>query len=354
MHLTSLLAACVIALATGLTSTNARAQAASESASDVAEQARVQLEVAERAFNEKRYRDAITAYLAADRLQPNPALQLALGKTYEQLNDPSRALASYREYSNRAPRGADRTHIQARVAELARRLAETGVQQVSVSSEPPGASVVVDQKPIGVTPIYVDLPPGSHHLEFHHKGYRPAALDFELSPQQPLNVMTTLVALPPGSAPAPVAAAPATATPGATENIPSPETAPAVSAATDMPPGEVRASHSSTLLRTIGFAAIGTSIAALGGAVTLELMRSHSESRARQQDEQIAFKKTLDRMESQQTAARAFAIAAGVLAVAGGVLLVVAIDDAEEEPSSGIVGLACLPVGCQATVQGRF
>ena len=359
MHLRTILVATFVVATTGGSTGFVRAQAPEESTPDNAKLARIQLDLAETAFNQKRYRDAVAAYLAADRLQPNPALQLALAKSYEELGDVSRALASYREYFSRAPRSPERAHVQSRVAALSQQLAERGVQQVSVSSEPPGAAVHVDGKPIGITPIYVDLPPGKHHLEFHQKGYQSAALDFELAPQQPLNVMTTLVPLPAGA----VAAAPAAAEEAPAEPQPAEAPAPTETATASVDPltpsvdatGEsaAKSDGSSTLLRTIGFAAIGTSVAALGGAVALELMRSHSESRARQQTQQIAFARTLDTMHSQQTAARVFAVTAGVLAAAGGVLLVLAIGGESETPPEG-VALTCLPSACQASFEGRF
>jgi len=361
MHVRTILVAALIVAVTGVSSRGVQAQASEPSATDNAKLARIQLELAETAFNQKRYRDAVAAYLAADRLQPNPGLQLALAQSYEQLGDVSRALASYREYFNRSPRSPERAHVQGRVAALAQQLAEKGVQQVSVSSEPPGATVHVDTKPIGITPIYVDLPPGPHRLEFHQKGYQSAALDFELSPQQPLNVMTTLVPLPAGvaaaapTAPAAAETAPVAAPQATVETVPA-----AVAEATSAPADATRdavdkpTDATTTLMRTIGFAAIGTSVAALGGAVVLELMRSHSESRARQQNQQIAFARTLDTMRSQQTAARVFAVTAGVLAAAGGVLLVLAIDGADTEAPAEGLSLACVPSGCEVAFEGKF
>lgn len=385
MQVRHLLVAASVALSALHASSFAIAQAAPTASMDTAQLARIQLDNAERAYREGRYREAATAFLAADRLQPTAAVQLALGKTYEQLSDPSRALAAYREYFVRSPRAADRAQVQERVAELAARLAEHGVQQISVSSIPAGATIVVDGKALGTTPIYVDLPPGAHHLEFHLQHYESAALDFQLSPQQPLNVMTTLVAARPGaqantipaiaprvqhaSKPATVAAtppavataaAPATAVQPVAESQPDPAPAEELSAPSPDLAASVRAprpqprDETTRFLRTFGFAAVGSGVAALGTAVAFELLRSQSESRARQTKQQVAFKEAFDRMESQQTIARAFAITAGVLAATGGVLLVLSTERDETPPPSEGVALACVPGACSATYQGRF
>ncbi|HKP56593.1 MAG TPA: PEGA domain-containing protein [Polyangiales bacterium] len=345
-----------LVLGLGCAASLARAQGTADGDAEANSEARAQLETADRAYRDGRYRDAIAAYLAADQLQPNPALQLALGKAYEQLNETSHALASYREYFNRAPRASDRAHVQERVNALARKLAERGVQQVSVSSSPLGATILIDTKQLGVTPIYVDLPPGRHHLEFRQKGYTSAGLDFELAADQPLNVMTTLVPARAADASAPPvasAAAVAAATVAPAVEDPSPAAplaeTPAAADSTDKGSGD-----SGSVYRTIGFACLGTSVAALALATTFELMRSHSESKAKQQDEQIAFKETLDTMETQQTWARVFAISAGVLAVSGAVLLVVASEQPEAEAPAKGVSLACGPQGCEASYRGRF
>jgi hypothetical protein len=370
MHLRNLSIAAGVALSVGLTATGsvasvAKAQQlqAATQADEAPRAARSQLDNAERAYREGRYNEAAQAFLAADRIQPSPAIQLALGKTYEQLNDSSRALAAYREYFARAPRAPDRAQVQSRVAALAGQLAEKGVQQISVSSVPPGATVVIDTKPLGTTPIYVDLPPGSHHLEYHLQNYEPAALDFELSAQQPLNVMTTLVpaqngnvaAAAPAPAPAPAPAAAPTPAEVAAE-APAPSDAAGTDAAAPAlaDTTQPRRDGTTTYLRTFGFAALGGSVVTLGTAVAFELMRSHSESRARQQRQQIAFKEAIDTMQTQQTFARVFAVSAGVLAAAGGVLLVLAAQ--RERPDSPPEGatVACAPTGCSAVYQGRF
>ena len=43
--------------------------------------------------------------------------------------------------------------------------ATVGVQQVSVFSEPPGAMLSIDERPLGLTPLTLELNPGQHRTE---------------------------------------------------------------------------------------------------------------------------------------------------------------------------------------------
>jgi hypothetical protein len=306
-----------------------------------------ELDEADRAFREGRYQDAVVGYLAADRLRPAAATQLALAKTYEQLDDVSRALAAYREYFARAPGAPDRAAVRARVDALAVRLGQQGVQQINVSSEPAGASLVIDGKPSGTTPLYLDLPPGEHVVRFELKGFKPEQVGFELRLSEPLNVMTTLAVEPPGAQAAAVAAA--------AVSQPQPLAAPP-----EAPPAAVtpvaasEQAHDSTWMRVVGLAALGGSVVALGAAVGFEVARANSEQRAEQQKEQVAFKSDLDKASSQQTAARVFAVSAGVLAAIGGIFLVLSIPSAEATPSPAGVAIACGATECGAVYRRTF
>jgi hypothetical protein len=230
--------------------------------------------------------------------------------------------------------------------------------------------VLLDGKALGSSPFYVDLKPGSHRIEFRLAGYQTAAYEFELPPQQPLNIAVGLVAVRGGA----VAAA-SPASPPAAPSVPAPAAAGEHAAAHAAAESEVTASEpqvpdaatesvaattggsdpSRKTLRTLGFVALGASVAALGGAMALEIMRSQSESDARQEREQVGFARALDKMHSRQTAARVVAGIAGVFAVTGGVLLAVVASGGEEAaPSREGVALGCSPEGCEASYRGAF
>ncbi len=55
---------------------------------------------------------------------------------------------------------------------------------VTVYSVPPGAELSVDGTAAGVTPVALNLPPGSHRLEFTKEGFNKGTFPFVVSPNQ--------------------------------------------------------------------------------------------------------------------------------------------------------------------------
>lgn len=323
-------------------------QPANSETDEVLKQARQHHRVGVDAYAEGRFAEAIEAFIAADRLRPSAALSFNIAKAYERLDDVSRALAYYREYLHRAPPATeDRKSVNERVAELAKRLSAQGVQQVILRSTPPGATVLVNGEPVGSSPVVIELRPGAHHVEFRHPDYAPEQLDFELALDRPLDVSSVLVA---SAKPAAVAEPVVSADPPKTDSTINPELA-APAAGTSHTGG--RADRPSSLTRTLGFAALGASVVALGGAVTFEIMRSNSENQASQETEQVRFAEELEEMETQQTWARVLAGAGGVLAAVGGVLVVMSSTSDEGKPRQGLA-FNCAPTRCNATFSGSF
>ena len=262
--------------------------------------------------------------------------------------DKERALAFYREYLRRAPNANDRAGVNAKVAKLTQKIAERGLQQVTFLATPQGAAVLVDSEPIGAAPLTLELRPGSHVVEFRKTGYVPARFTFELTTERALDVLAKL-------APARGAAAAAARTGGPRNEMASATNAAHASRA--RLDGEESGLRRSSVTRTIGFAALGASVAAIGGAVTLEVMRSRAEDEARKETDQVGFSEAYERMKSRQTMARVFAGAGGALAALGGVLLVVATGDSGERPKQsggGGVAFGCSPVKCQASYRVAF
>lgn len=77
-------------------------------------------------------------------------------------------------------------------------LAEPGANaiQVEITSEPPGASIVVDGTPLGPAPQTVRLNPGPHTVKASKSGYFPQEQKIVLSSpdERPPRVRFTLVA----------------------------------------------------------------------------------------------------------------------------------------------------------------
>src|SRR5690606_25417412 len=104
------------------------------------------------AFQRRRYKDAVDLFLEADAIAQSPAFAYNIGLAYREMGDDANALRWLREYMRRAPRDDDRRFVASYVNKLERRLMAKGVQQLTVMSEPAGATLVIDGEPKGVTP----------------------------------------------------------------------------------------------------------------------------------------------------------------------------------------------------------
>lgn len=286
-------------------------------------EAKLRFDEGVKAFRERRYADAVQAFLKADALAPSAALSFNIARSFERLGNHSSALRWYRDYQRRSPQAANAAEVEARVTELAARLAEKGVQQLSILSTPDGAAVTIDNRPMGVTPITVELPPGSHHLHLHLTGYRDQQQDIVLEARKPQDVVLRLAAL---EGAAPVA-------------LPAPGSAgrdPAAPVAAARPPFGVAP-----------WLVLGAGGVSFVAALSFELARRSAESeaeRAPQREYQVHY----DAMRSRQTTARVLAGVGGALLVTGGVLLVL------NTPRQSQVGAACGPDGCRAVALGSF
>jgi tetratricopeptide (TPR) repeat protein len=155
------------------------------------------------AYERKRYKDAVDLFLAADRLAPSAPLSFNIARAYERLGDDSSALRWYRDYLRRNSAAQNADSVRELVAKLALALAKKGVQQVTVLSTPLGATVSVDDQPVGVTPWTGDLSPGKHHVLLTLRGYSDVEREPELSANEPLDLALRLEQ--PSATPAPAA-----------------------------------------------------------------------------------------------------------------------------------------------------
>jgi tetratricopeptide (TPR) repeat protein len=308
------------------------------------------------AFAKGHYREAIALFLKADRLRPSAAFSFNIARCYEQLNAPSRALAAYRDYLRRAPGASDAQTVKRQIARLEKRFSQQGVQQVSISSTPSGAAVMVDGSSVGLSPWIGELAPGSHTVQLAHAGYHLASKQFELKPEHALDVQLAMAALEvPAAAPPP---APSTAPwqPSAGPQItldrePSrePDTAPAQHA----PERALAVQEHGSPARLLGWIALGAGGLALGGALTFEVLRHDAQKDAQREPTQIKFAEDLETMRERQTLARVLVGVGAGLAVTGGVLLAVG-SNASERASGPRVGLSCAPSKCKVSLASRF
>jgi tetratricopeptide (TPR) repeat protein len=283
------------------------------------------------AYSAGHYKDAVDLFLAADQLAPSAPLSFNIARAYEKLSDDAGALRWYRDYLRRNPEAANADTVRPLIAALAENLRKKGVQQLTVLSSPAGATVSVDDQPVGVTPWTGELAPGEHRLLLSLRGYADVEKTISLAADQPLDTnlrleqqtQTTVQVVAP-----PAAAAPS-APPAATSN---------------------ESSHGKKL-GIAPWVTLGAGAAALGGALTFEILRRSAESDAKAADTQIEYHDHLQTMQGRQTAARVFLGTGGALLLTGGLMLLLD----QGAPSAPVsAGLMCLPGACSATAQGNF
>jgi tetratricopeptide (TPR) repeat protein len=125
------------------------------------------------AYNESRYYQAAACFLDAYRVYPTPQLLFNVAKAYDKLSVPSSALAYYREYLRKLPDAPDAADVGSRMRELEATLAQRGVQQLSVLTNPPLALLAVDGAAVGLTPWTGETWPGEHRVTVTLDGRKP-------------------------------------------------------------------------------------------------------------------------------------------------------------------------------------
>lgn len=292
------------------------------------------------AFERGRYKDAIDLFLEADRLVPSAALSFNIARAYEKLGDDAATLRWYRDYLRRAGEPKDAAEVRVVVERLEERLRAKGVQQVTILSEPHGATVTIGEDPVGVTPWTGELVPGAHEVTLTLRGYDDARRTVELSPDDALDVHMRLVQrAEPTPAPAPAARHAASDEPERVflvKTVASPEP-----------------SQSGFNWNTAGWISVGVGVAALGGATVFEILRRRAEDDARKETTQTRYVEAVDTMESRRTTARVLAGVGGGFVVTGAAIL--AIDAGLFSGKNRTeVSVLCLQDRCGAAAFGAF
>lgn len=351
-HAVSLRSLCAAILAMTLLSTSHQATATEErtngsrpAAGTVAEEpvtesaaaqtdAKARYELGVKAYRERRFEDAIELFLAADRLVPRPALAFNVARAYEKLNEPARALQYYREYLRRGADASNREEVALRVRELQAALAKRGVQQITVRSQPSGASVAIDGKLRGTTPWTGELPIGTHQLQAQQHDRQTVSVTLTLEASRAQNLELVL----------PAASRAPTQQPALTDRLGSAHAAANLSATSEQ--------SADGGLQPWPWLALGTGGAALVAAGAFELLRRDAESEAQTAHYQPDYYEERDRMRSRQTTARVLLGVSAVLLVSGGVLAL--IDGAKTDATPAPIALGCDATTCLGTWTENF
>jgi tetratricopeptide (TPR) repeat protein len=213
------------------------------------EHARAIYERGARAYAEARYSQAAELFLDANRIFPTPQLLFNIAKAYDRLGHSTGALAYYRDYLRKAADAVDRQEVSARVRELELQLAQRGVQQFSVITDPDNAMVSIDGRTVGLTPWTGEIWPGKHRVRLELAGHLSAEEIIELEPLHAKD-LTVKLALEPAKAAPKVSALPA-------------------------PPAEP------AKISTLTWVVLATGTAALGAALFVEMANADREGVSR-------------------------------------------------------------------------
>ena len=154
--------------------------AAPAGATDEVAEARSQYDQGARLYRAGKYLEAIERFEAAYRLKPHGAIHFNVAQCREKLGQWPAALRSYQDYLRELPDARDRAAVRAAIGKLEQRLVAAGVQALLVYSDPPGATVRLDGKEWGRTPLQATLPPGAYRVALTLEGFQPHELTTEL------------------------------------------------------------------------------------------------------------------------------------------------------------------------------
>jgi tetratricopeptide (TPR) repeat protein len=164
------------------------------------------------------YAAALAAFQSAEAARASPAAEYNIGRCHERLGQLDEAVNAYERYLTEAPDAPDHDALAEHVAELRRQIPADG--HLSVSVEPSGATVKVDQSPPEPAPVDKLLPPGRHVVLAELSGHTPAHRDVDLVAGGSLQLELTLRPLEPPSNRAPEAAVREDVPPPAPRSVP--------------------------------------------------------------------------------------------------------------------------------------
>jgi len=313
------------------------------------------------AYREGRYSEAIDKLLEADRVMPNAAFSYNIALVYEKMGDQRSALRWLRSYLRQSGKGVNDEATQEKVRKFESELQARGLQQVSILSNPPGATLQIDGHALGLTPFTTELTPGMHRIALSLPGHAPVQKDFELRSDRSLDVEVLLEDQPsekaPGSASSELESsdqklqnealhasnrpAPAVATPPANPTNPEPPRA----------MSSLSSQTAAPTVRVWTWIGLGVGAAFLGGGAALEFERRRLEDRA-ESAAQADFQARYDRMETAKTVARVFTGVGTAAMLTGASLLTLDLTRSNRKPSVALTG--CVSMGPCVEVRGQF
>lgn len=151
----------------------------------------------QRLFDAGDFAGALAKFEEAYSIVNNPVVLLGVASAQERLGRLPEARATLERYLRERPDATDRADVERRIAALPAAAPAATTGTVTVTSEPPGAVVVVDGESSGATtPTELTLPPGDHEIALALSGYELATETVSVTAGGTHTVASSLTALP--------------------------------------------------------------------------------------------------------------------------------------------------------------
>ncbi len=134
------------------------------------------------------YEAAIEEFKAAFDIKPKPAALFNIAKSFEKMTRYEEAIDHYQQYLDLDPTATDRSDVEETIKRLKKSIRER-FQELSVSSDPPGADIYLDDRNTGLqgqTNFRFKVTPGPHTLYLDLNGFDPVKRDFVMPDDKPL------------------------------------------------------------------------------------------------------------------------------------------------------------------------
>lgn len=253
-------------------------------------------------FDQHQFEKARLAFLQAYALKPHPAVLLNLAQSELRSGHPDDAATHFSQYMHVASSGTDNERQE---ASAGFNLAKSRVGEVTLTVDPAGAQIFVDNNDKGVAPLAdpIYVLPGSHTIEAR-AGDRKSSKVVTLGAGQSVTVAISAhgaiaAAGAPGAAETPATEAPETEEqpPAAAEEETPPPPAPRPPEPVEPAPagGGKQAFFDWFGATPTAWVLAGVGVVGVGVGVTMSLVASHNYSNARSLEDQILDQWTMSR-----------------------------------------------------------
>lgn len=149
---------------------------------------KVNIDEGKKAYSRGDYERAIDAFQKAFDIKPSPGVLFNIAKSFERMGRYEEAIEYFKQYLVLCQNCADRPDIEEQIKRLLGSI-KNRFQELSVSSDPPGADVYLDDRNTGLqgqTNYRFKVKPGPHTLYIDFNGYEAIKRDFVMPDDKPL------------------------------------------------------------------------------------------------------------------------------------------------------------------------